>query len=126
MWVKGTGRISVAKRVEGWAGDTGGLGESMPPGALATVGLNPTDRRLRIWAYSREGGDFRYDCPFSEIVPEEGSWSSYPTGRLDTTGIPALTLHGGQLKVLVRCYNGGGSGESPLLRIATDIWYRPS
>lgn len=124
MWVRGQGRVSVALRVGRWAGDTGGLGESLPRGALAAVGLDPTNRVLRIWAYSPRGGDFRYECPFSDIVPEEGNWASYPTRRLDTTGVPALTLHEGQLKVLVKAWNGGGSGEVPMLRIATDVWYR--
>jgi len=113
------GGWTVAARVAEWGGDTGGAATAFPAGCLAVVSSDVHARVFRVWAYSPDGGDFRALVHFGDVTPEDGT--VYPTGRMDPTGVPVVLYHGGEVKFLVRAWNGGGDGPAPLLRVRTTI-----
>ena len=122
-WVQ-RGPVVVGRRIEEWGGDTGGAATSFPDDTLAVVAFDTVHRIMRLWTYSPEGGDLLLTIPFDQLVPEEGNWANYPTRRFDPTNTPFVFYHGGQIKVGVKAYNGGGNGPAPLLRLYTNVFYQ--
>lgn len=121
-WVR-KGPIVVGRRIAEWSGDTGGAATSFPADTLGVASFDTVHRVMRLWSYSPEGGDLLLTIPFGELVPEEGDWAGYPTGRFDPTNTPFTFYHGSQIKVGVKAYNGGGQAPAPLLRLYSNVFY---
>jgi hypothetical protein len=120
-WYK-DGNLLLGVRVANWAGDTGGAATSFPADTLAVVASDTSKRVFHIWAYSPEGGDLVLTIPFSEVATEPGT--VYPTGRLDPMGAPVVFYHGGQIKFVVKLWDGGQGTGTPLARVYTNIFFR--
>ena len=106
----------AGNRMPGWEGDTGATGEPLPPGTMGAVSSDTARRVFKLWLYSPEGGDVVMTVPYSAVEIEGGA-GTLPTGKLDPQGTPTLIYHGGQAKVLVRGWGGGGGNPGCLLRI---------
>jgi hypothetical protein len=110
----------VGARVPAWHGDTGAVGSALPDGYLAAVSSDPVRREFKLWLY--DGDDQYRTVPFGALRLEDGT--AFPTGRPDFTGPPVIFYHGGQLKILIRSWNGGGNGPAPLMRVYTWCYLR--
>lgn len=106
----------VGSRLPEWSGDTAGAASGLPDGTLAVASYDVSARTIRLWLYSENGGDTIIKVPFGDLQWEPGT--SFPTGRIDTVGIPVV-LYQGQVKLLFKSWNGGGNGPAPLGRIYT-------
>lgn len=110
----------IGARLADWRGDTAAVGSALPDGYLAAVAVDPTGREFRLWLY--DGDDTHLTVPFHRLVHEPGT--EFPTGRPDFIGAPTIFYHDGQIKILVRAWNGGGNGPAPLMRIYTGCGLR--
>lgn len=107
----------LGNRVNEWHGDTGGAASAFPDGVLAVVASDTVARKFRLWAYTEAGGDLLLEVPWANLQYEPGT--VFPTGRFDPTGPPTVIYHGGQIKFVIRLWNGGGNGPAPLARVYT-------
>jgi hypothetical protein len=123
MWVR-EGPVICGRRIPKWRGDSGGASESLPKNSFFNVAFDVNARVMYIYGYADGQGDTLAEIPFSEILPEEGSWAGYPTGRFDPTDRPIVSFNYNQIKVWVKCYNGGGTAPAPLLRLYTNFHWR--
>lgn len=123
-WVQRTDyRLLCARRVENWNGDTGALGEPVPPGTLAALTFDTASRRGKLFAYAPGQPDLIVDFLLNDV--HEETPGAFPTGRFDPTGSPTLVFHGGQLKAMVKLWGGGGGAPSHLGRVYTGVVWEP-
>lgn len=107
----------VADRFGDWTADSDALGNALPDGYLATISTHTRDRYFHLVLYSPVGGDLTVDVPFDRLAAEAGT--TFPTGRFDPIGKPSLSYHGGQIKIVVGLWGGGGGAEDRGGRIYT-------
>ena len=125
MWQE-TGRPwLLGKRVAPWSGDTGGAGEPLPAGVQLFVASDADARAFRLWAYPALAGRHNSPIvvPFSAIEVE-GGLVTLPTGRIDTTGDPVVTLHDGMIKVWGILWDGDRGKNNALYRMYTWIYWQ--
>lgn len=113
----------LGARVNDWAGDTAGMGSALPDGAVLVAASDVKGRKFHLFGWTPEQGDFTLDVDFSKVQAEAGT--NYPTGRLDPTGPPVITLHGGHVKLWIRLWDGGSGQGAPLARIYTHVYLKP-
>ena len=109
-------------RLHGWYQNTGGAGEPMPPNTVAEVSYDTKSRKMKLYAWSAEGGDYTKEYSLDTIPFGD---RSFPTGRFDPMGPPSITYHGGQLKIWVAGWGGDGNPNGGvLIRIYTNLRFK--
>jgi hypothetical protein len=119
-WVQEPQAWSLVNRVSPWSGDTGGVGEPMPPGTTAMAASDAPGRRFLLWLYCPEN-ELRLVIPFDRVAVEGGA-NTLPTGRIDTNGPPVVSWHGGQIKLFGKLWRGPSGDADALYRVYT--WCR--
>lgn len=113
----------LAKRVDGWSGDTSALGEPLPPGCTVAVAADAQAREFHIWCYS-PGNEFHRVIPYAQVIIEGGA-QALPDGKLHTTGQPTASWHGNQIKLFGKGWGKGFGQPDYLYRVYTWITLIP-